>query len=138
MHKDAPQELVPGNYYFFEFFIEIQIDKVTHLGYPKQAIRDTGTTPPTVRWGSPLKLCWPDPAIPRAKWIDVPTKGLSGRTVKSPEDVLGTEGMVGDKSYHFEKILDAGKNQVVFSLFCPENQTRTAYGFSRDMFQSGK
>jgi len=138
MHRDAPQELVPGNYYFFELFIEIEINGATHLGYPKRAIRDMGTNPPLVRWGSPMNLCWPDPKIPRVKWMDVPTKGLSGRTITSPEDVLGAEGMVGDKTYRFEQILDMGKNVVVFSLSCPENHTRTAYGFSRDMFQSGK
>jgi hypothetical protein len=138
MPGDASKELVPGNYYFFEFFLEVEIDKVTHLGYPMQAIRDVGTTPPLIRWCSPLKLCWPDPKIPRAKWIDVPAKGLSQRTITSPEDVLGAEGMVGDKTYRFQQILDEGKHKVVFSLFCPENQTRTAYGFSRDMFQSRK
>jgi hypothetical protein len=84
MPREAPKELVPGNYYFFEFFIEVEIEKVTHLGYPMQAIRDVGTTPTLIRWCSPLKLCWPDPKIPRAKWIDVPTKGLSERTITSP------------------------------------------------------
>ena len=138
MPENTRPELVPDNYYFFRFFIEIEINRVAHLGYPMQAIRDMGTTPPLIRWCSPVKLCWPDPTIPRAKWSDVPTKGLSGRIIASPEDVLGAEGMVGDKTYRFEQILDAGKNKVVFSLFCPENQTRTAYGFSRDMFQSGK
>ncbi len=70
--------------------------------------------------------------------MDVPTKGLSERIITSPEDMLGAEGMVGDKTCRFEQILDAGKNQVVFSLFCSENQTRTAYGFARDMFQRVK
>jgi hypothetical protein len=134
MPENTRPELVPGTYYFFEMFIEVEINRVTHLGYPKQAIRDTGTTPPLIRWGSPLKLSWPNPAIPRVPWIDVSTKGFSGRTITSPEEVLGAEGMVGDKTYRFDQILDAGKNQVVFSLFCLENQTRTAFGFSRDMF----
>jgi hypothetical protein len=40
MHRYAPQEFAPGNYYFFELFLEIEINRVTRLGYPKQAIRD--------------------------------------------------------------------------------------------------
>jgi|SRR5271156_4277960 len=139
MHKVAtPQELVPGNYYFFELFIEIKINGITHLGYPQRAIRDMGTNPPLIRWCSPTKLCWPNPAVPRGQWIDVPTKGLSERTIASPEDVLGAEGKVGDKTYLFERILDAGKHKVVFRLFCPENQTSTAYGFPREMFQNAE
>jgi hypothetical protein len=138
MPENASPERVPGNFYFFEMFIEIAMDGTTYLGYPKLAIRDVGQAPPVIRWGSSPKLSWPNPAIPRVPWIDVPAKGLSGRTIKSPEDMLGAEGMVGNKNYRFDQILDAGKNQVVFSLFCPENQTRTAYGFSRDMFQRVK
>lgn len=138
MPKDAPPQLVPGNYYSFEMFIEIAIGGKTYLGYPKLAIRDIGKTPPVIRWGSSPKLAWPNPAIPRAPWIDVPNKGLGGRTITSPEDVLGAEGMVGNKRCRFEQILEVGKNQVVFSLFCPQDQTRIAYGFSRDMFLSGK
>jgi hypothetical protein len=134
MPKDASPERVPGNYYSFEMFIEITTRGVTHLGYPKQAIRDIGKTSPVIRWGSSLKLSWPNPAVPRAPWIDVPNKGLAGRILASPEDILGAEGMLGNKLYRFHQILNVGKNQVVFSLFCPENQTRIAYGFSRDMF----
>src|ERR1039458_2588109 len=123
MPEIKPPERVPGNFYFFEMFIEIAIDGATHLGYPKQAIRDTGKTPPVIRWGSPLKLSWPNPTIPRVPWIDVPTKGLSGRTITSPEDMLGAEGMVGNKSYRFDQIVGAAKNQLVFSLFRSATQT---------------
>jgi len=44
MSRDVPHEPVPGSYYFFELFIEIEINGVTHLGYPQWAIRDMGTT----------------------------------------------------------------------------------------------
>jgi hypothetical protein len=137
MPETKPPERIPGNFYFFEMFIEIAIDGRTHLGYPKQAIRDIGKTPPVIRWGSSPKLSWPNPAIPHVPWIDVPNKGLAGRTIASPEDVLGAEGIVGNKHYRFDQILDVGKNQVVFSLFCPENQTRMAYGFSLEVFRGG-
>ncbi len=131
----AAPEFVPGNYYSFEFFIEITIGGKTHLGYPQKAIRDIGKTPPVTVWGTPLKFAWPNPAILRVPWIDDPKKGLTGRTMTGREDLLGAEGTLGDKTYRFETILDAGKNQVVYSLFCDQNQTRIAYGFSRDMFK---
>jgi hypothetical protein len=126
---------VPGNYFSFELFIEITIGGTTHLGYPKRAIRDVGKRPPVVVWGSPAQLVWPNPAILRVPWIDDPKRGLTGRAMTSPEDFLGAEGTLGDKRYRFEKILDAGKNQVVYSLFCDQNRTRIAYGFSRDLFK---
>jgi hypothetical protein len=131
----SPPERVPGNYYFFEFLIEITIAGTTHLGYPKRAILDVGETPPVVVWGSPLNLAYPHPSILRAPWIDDPKRGLTGRAMTYPEDLLGAEGTVGDKRYRFEKILDAGKNQVVYSLFCDQNGTRIAYGFSRKLFK---
>jgi hypothetical protein len=130
----SPPELVPGNYYSFKFFIEITIGGTTHLGYPKQAIRDMGKTPPVTVWGSQVELAWPNPAIPRVPWIDNGKKDLTGLT--SPEDLLGAEGTLGDHTtYRFEKILDVGKNQVVYSLLCDQNRTRIAYGFSRDLFK---
>jgi hypothetical protein len=46
-------------------------------------------------------------------------------------DPAGVEGLFGGKRYRFEKILDAGKNQVVYRLICDEDQTRIAYGFPR-------
>ena len=136
--RPASPEAPPGNYYFFELFLEITLCGLTHLGYPKQALLNTSTTPPVLRWGSPLKLSWPDPAIRRLRWIDDPVRGLSTRIITSPEDLLGVVGLFGDKQYRFEKILQALKNEVVYSLVCDENQTRIAYGFSRDLFNLEK
>jgi hypothetical protein len=138
MLQSASQELLPGRYYSFKLFIDITVNGNRHLGYAKQAIRDIGKTPPVIRWGSSMELSWPSPEIPHARWIDDPKSGLLGRTITSPEDFLGAEGTIGDKRYRFEQILDLGKNQVVFSLFRPENQTRIAYGFSREIFECGK
>ena len=131
----SPPELVPGNYHSFDFFIEIRIAGTTHLGYPKRALRDTRTISPVTVWGTPLDLSWPNPKIPRVPWIDDLQKGLTG-TMTSPEELLGVEGMLGDVRYRFEKILDAGENQVVYSLICDQNQTRIAYGFSRELFKA--
>jgi hypothetical protein len=128
----------PGNYYFFEVFIEITVGGVTYLGYPQQAIRDVGKTPPVIRWFSPPKVSLRDPAIRRVRWIDVPKKGLSGRTLTSPVDLLGAEGLFGDKKYRFEQILHATKYQVVYSLFCDENQSRIAYAFPCELFSAEK
>jgi hypothetical protein len=130
----SPPELLPGNYRKCEFFIAFTIDGVTHFGYPKEPLLDRGKTPPVIRWGSRADLSWPGPSKPRARWVDEPKNGVSGRTMATPEDLLGVEGMVGDQKYRFEKILEAGKNQVVYSLFCEEHQYRIAYGFSRDLF----
>lgn len=134
MCETTPPARVPGNFYFFKMFIEITIDGKAYVGCPKQAIRDIGKTPPVVRWGSPVELAWPNPAFPRVLWVDEPFKGLAGRNICSAEDLLGAEGTVGGKKCCFESILDVGKNQVVFSLFCPQDQTRMAYGFPRQMF----
>jgi hypothetical protein len=129
--------LVPGNYYFFNFFIELTIDGTTYLGYPKRALRDVGQTPPVTAWGAPVELAWPNPAVPRMPLVLDPEKGLTGRTITSPEDLLGVEGTLGDdKRYCFEKILDVGRNQVVYSLFCEQNRTRIAYGFSLELFKA--
>ncbi len=130
----SPQDL-PGNYFFFELFIEISVGGVSYLGYPKQAIRDLGCTPPVLRWASPIKLAYPDPAVPRLPWIDDPITGLLQRTINSPEDVLGSEGLVGGRKYRFEKILQETKGQIVYSLFNDASKTRIAYAFSREMFR---
>jgi hypothetical protein len=133
---DSP-ELVPGNYFNFEFFIELTLGGVAHLGYPKQPIRDLGT-PSVIRWGSPIQLAYPNPSVPRVPWIDDPKTGLSHRKIQSAEDLLGSEGILGGKKYVFEQVLDLGKNQVTYSLFNPETRTRIAYGFSRKLFQGTK
>jgi hypothetical protein len=132
---DAPERF-PGNYYFFRLLIEISINGVTDLGYPKQAITDVGAKPPVIRWASPLEVCWPDPAIPRAPWIDDPNHGLSGRTIKCASDLLGAEGIIGRTRYRFEQILQETKEQVTFALIDDEKQTRIAYAFARKLFQA--
>jgi hypothetical protein len=137
-HGIPAAEGVPGNYYLFELFIEMRVNGITHLGYPKIAIRDAGVTPPVIRWGSPAKLAWPDPRFPHAPWIDDPENGLAKRWLTSPESLLGAEGMVGKRKYRFEEILQETKGQVVYSLFCEEDQTRAAYAFSREVFGAGK
>ncbi len=38
--NDVAPKPIPGNYYFFEFFIEIILDGVTYLGYPQGGIGD--------------------------------------------------------------------------------------------------
>ena len=139
MCETTPPERVPGNFYFFKMFIEITIDGKAFVGCPKQAIRirAIGRTTPVLRWGSPVELAWPNPAFPRALWVDEPFKGLAGRDICSAEDLLGAMGMLGGKKCCFESILEVGKNQVVFSLSCPEDQTRMAYGFPRQIFTVG-
>jgi hypothetical protein len=127
-------ERVPGNFYFFKMQIEIRVNGTSWVGCPKMAIRDTGRVPPVVRWGSPPELAWPNPAVPRAQWVDDAKNGVSARTITCPEDVLGSEGEVGGKRYCFEQILEVGQNQVVFSLLCSNDNIRMAYGFARDMF----
>jgi hypothetical protein len=129
---------LPGNFYFFECFLMLKIGEASYLCYPKQAIFDVGTKPPTLRWATPMKLCLPDPAIPRMTWIDDTKRGLSQRALTCPEDVLGTEGTIGKNRFVFEKILQKTKNQIVYSLFRPDNQTRMAYALPVDIFVIGK
>jgi hypothetical protein len=96
------------------------------------AIRDvvSGHT----RWGAAVKYLMPTSAIVRTPWIDDPEKGISRRELYVPEDLIGAEGIIGDKRCFFEQILDLGNNIVVYSIYCYEQQFRLAYGFSRDMF----
>jgi hypothetical protein len=129
---------IPGNYYFFEFFIEISLDGVIYLGYPKTAIHDVGVTPPVLRWASPLKLAAPDPSISRIRWIDDPKTGLAQRTITCAQDLLGAEGIVGKKKLRFEQILQETKNQVVYSLYNEDGQFRIAYAFPRELFGGGQ
>lgn len=134
----APPKLVPGNYYFFDFFIEIILNGVTYLGYPKQAINDLGTTPPVVRWGSPIKLAFPDPSISRLRWTDDPKTGLAQRSLTCAQDLLGAEGIVGGKKLRFEGILQETKSHAVYSLYSEDEKFRMAYGFSRELFAGPK
>jgi hypothetical protein len=128
---------VPGNHFNLEFFIELTLGGVAHLGYPKHAIRDLGT-PSVVRWGSPIALAYPNPSIPHLPWIDDPKTGLSQRKIQSAEDLIGAEGILGGRKYVFEQVLDLGKNQVTYSLFNLETRSRIAYGFSRQLFEGTK
>jgi hypothetical protein len=139
MRETTPPERVPGNFYFSKMFVEITIDGKAYVGCPKQAIRvrGIGETPTVVRWGSPVELAWPNRTFPRVRWVDEPSKGVAGKNLASPEDLLGAEGTIEDKKCYFERILDVGQHQIVFSLFFPKDQFRMAYGFSRQIFESG-
>ena len=128
---DQTDRRVPGNFYVFEFFIEVQLDDAEHLGCPCSAIE----TDDGIRWGSKIEWVVPDPSKPRARWVDGLRNGLTSRTLKSPEDALGAEGTIGDMHVRFESILDAGKNQIVYALYCPERDIRMAFGFARSMFE---
>jgi hypothetical protein len=116
----------------------LKIGGASYLCFPKQAFLDVGAKPPTLRWATPIKLCSPDPAIPRMTWIDDPKRGLSQRVLACPEDLLGAEGSIGKNGFRFEKILQKTKNQVVYSLFRPDNQTRMAYEVPAEIFVIGK
>jgi len=83
--------------------------------------------------GADIKYLIPTPAIARISWIDDPEKGLSQRELSVPEDLIGAEGIIGDKRCLFEQILDFGKNVIVYSIYFYEQQFRVAYGFRRDM-----
>jgi hypothetical protein len=126
---------VPGNFYLFELFIVITLDGMEYVGLPKQAIRDLGSSPPVLRWGSRIDLAGPNPAIPKVPWKDDLTNGVAMRPRNAPEDWLGAEGIVGDNTnFVIEGILQKGKNEVVYSLFNPKMGIRTAYGFSLKIF----
>ncbi len=123
-----------GSFYSFEFFIELKINNVVHIGYPKVCVRDVISG--AMRWGSKLDWSWPDPAKPRAGWIDDEQRGFANRTPQKPEDAIGAEGRIGDMHLRFERILEFGKNQVVYALYCPEKNIRLAYGFDRTIFEA--
>jgi hypothetical protein len=122
-----------GNFYSFEFFIELKINDVAHIGYPKFAVRDITTG--AVRWGSKLDWSWPNPAKLRAAWMDDEQRGFTNRTLQKPEDAVGAEGRIGDMHLRFERILEFGQNQIVYALYCPEKNIRLAYGFDRTIFE---
>jgi hypothetical protein len=127
-------ELVPGNYYSFDFLIEITNKGASYIGHPCRAIRHVVGGHHVTSWGADIKYLAPTPAIARIAWIDDPEKGLSQRELSIPEDLIGAEGIIGGKRCLFEQILDLGKNVVVYSIYCYEQQFRVAYGFRRNMF----
>ena len=133
----SPQEQPAGNFYLFQFFIVITLDGVEYVGIPKQAIRDTGKSPPTVVWGTRIDRCLPKEDKDKVRWIDDLTNGLVRRPRRSPEDWLGAEGSLGDDmKLVIDGILQTGKNEVLFSLFNPQRRIRIAYGFSLKIFAS--
>lgn len=125
--------LVPGNFYSFDFFIELKINDVVHVGYPKVCIRDMKTG--ELRWGSRADWAFPDPAKPRAAWTDDEQRGFTKITPAKPEDPIGAESRIGDMHLCFERILELGRNQIVYALYSPEKNIRLAYGFDRTIFE---
>jgi hypothetical protein len=124
-------DLVPGNFYQFEFYIDLEIKGVVHVGYPKICIR----TSDAIRWGSTTQWSYPSEGQDKVPWIDDPEYGLGPRNLVHVEDALGAEGRIGDMRLRFEKVLDLGDNVIVYSLFCPEKNIRLAYGFHRQAFE---
>jgi hypothetical protein len=129
-----PAELIPGNFFQFEFFIELPIGERLLLGLPKICIRNTQTQ--EISWGSKLEWAWPNPAKSRVRWTDDGERGVNRKTLENPEDILGAEGSLGDMRLRFERILHLGNNQIVYALYCPEKNIRLAYGFARDQLCS--
>ncbi|RXH57755.1 hypothetical protein [Granulicella sibirica] len=123
--------LVPGNFYQFEFYIDLEIKGVVHIGYPKICIR----TSHAIRWGSTTQWSYPTEGQSRIRWVDDPERGLATRNLEHIEDALGAEGRIGDMRLRFEKVLDLGDNVIVYALFCPEKNIRLAYGFDRIIFE---
>ena len=110
-------ELVPGNYYSLDFLIEITNKGVSYIGHPCRAIRHVVGGQQVTSWVADIKYLVPTPAIARISWIDDPEKGLSQRELSVPEDLIGSEGIIGDKRCLFEQILDLGKNVIVYSIY---------------------
>jgi hypothetical protein len=106
---------------------------VVHLGSPKVRRRDQLNR--TERWGDPLDWCWPNPNQRRVAWVDDERHGLTQRTLARAEDALGAEGSLGDLHLRFERILELGRNQVVYALYSPEKNRWLAYGFDRTLFE---
>ena len=129
-------ELVPGNYYSFDFLVEITNKGTSYTGHPCRAILHIVDGHHVTSWGGDIKYLAPTPAIACIAWIDDPEKGLSQRQLSIPEDLIGAEGIIGGKRCIFERILDLGKNVVVYSIYFYEQQFRVAYGFHRDMFMA--
>jgi hypothetical protein len=123
---------VPGNYYSFDFLVEITNKGETYIGHPCVAIRDvvSGQT----SWGADVKYLAPTSAIARTNWIDDPEKGISQRELYVPEDLIGAAGIIGGKRCFCEQILHLGNDIVVYSIYCHDQQFRLAYGFRRNMF----
>ena len=81
---------------------------------------------------------FPDPSISRLRWTDDPRMGLAQRTMICAQDLLGAEGIVGQKKLRFEGILQETENQVVYTLYNEDEQFRTAYAFPRELFAGPK
>jgi hypothetical protein len=128
-------ELVPGNFFLFEMFLLVSIAGKVHIGSPKVPIRNTLTG--EVRWGSKPQHSYPQPDSVQIPWLDDPERGIGARQIAKPEDMLGAEGRLGDHRFRFERILDLGRNVVVYALLNPDKQTRMAYGFNRDAVEPG-
>jgi hypothetical protein len=126
----------PGNYYLFDFLLEITNKGKTYLGHPCVALRLVTGGHPVIRWGTDPKYLVPTSAIAHIPWLDDPEKGFSQRELVVPEDLISGEGTIGGKRYFFEQILDLGNNVVVYSIYSYVQQFRIAYGFSRDMFKA--
>ena len=70
-----------------------------------------------------------------SQWsVDNPKSVAAMQNLRKPEDLLGIEGNLGDKKLSFEMILDIGRNEIIYSLFCEQEQFRIAFGFPRAMF----
>lgn len=130
-----PPEPVPGNFHRFEFFIQLKIGDTVHIGSPKVAIRNSVTG--VVRWGATPEWQYPGPNHLQIPWVDDERNGLTSRKLERPEDILGAEGRIGDMRLSFERILDLGRNVVVYALYAPEKNIRLAYGFNRDAVEPG-
>jgi hypothetical protein len=124
---------VSGPFSSSEFLLELRIQDVVHLGSPK--VRRVDQWNRTERWGDPLDWCWPNPNQRRVAWVDDERHGLTQRTLARAEDALGAEGSLGDLHLRFERILELGRNQVVYALYGPEKNRWLAYGFDRTLFE---
>jgi hypothetical protein len=127
----APTEPIPGNFYSFNFVIEVTIKGVVHTGYKVECFRNP--TSGEVRWGT---LTINDPGVVKVLWMDDQQNGLASRKLEKPEDALGAEGSVGNLRLQFERILQLSRNFVVYALYSRDRNIRLAYGFERRIFES--
>jgi hypothetical protein len=116
-------------------FLQVSIAGKVHIRSPRVPIRNTMSG--EVRWGSKLEHMHPGPNSAQIPWVDDPERGIGGRQIGKPEDMLGAEGKLGEHRFRFEKILDLGKNVVVYALLNPDKQIRMAYGFEQDAVEPG-
>ncbi len=128
-------DVIPGNFQFFDMFLQFPIGGTVYIGSPKVAMRDMISK--EVRWGSKVEHLAPGPDSLQIPWVDDPQRGIGVRQISKPEDILGAEGMVAQHRLRFERILDMGANVVVYALLNPEHQFRMAYGFHREAVEPG-